>query len=193
MAERAITPSQTVGPFFHYCLTPRDYGFPGLIPANIADPAGGTPVRVEGRILDGDGAPVADAFVEIWQADGKGRYAHPSDPRGRNAAFDGFARVMTDKDGRFAFRTVKPGQVPGPGGRMQAPHLNVGIFGRGLLNRLHTRMYFPDEAAANAADPVLGLVPADARATLVAAPEAEGVYGFVVRLQGARESAFFRV
>lgn len=193
MADHGITPSQTVGPFFHYCLTPRDYGFAEIFATDIADPAAGTPIRVEGTILDGDGAPVADAFVEIWQADGQGRYTHPADPRARNSGFGGFARVMADKDGRFAFATVKPGPVPGPDGRTQAPHINVGLFGRGLLNRLHTRIYFADEAAANAADPVLALVPADARATLVAATASGGTYRFDIRLQGAGETAFFEV
>lgn len=186
------TPSQTVGPFFAYVLTPKAYGYPELATAAIATPdAAGERIRIEGRLVDGDGAPVPDAMVEIWQADGDGRYA--SGPRG-NAAFTGFGRTELDADGRFVFETVKPGAVPGPGGEPQAPHVNVGIFARGLLKRLFTRIYFGDEAR-NADDPVLRLVPADRRETLIATRDAGGApaYRFDIRLQGEGETVFFEI
>jgi protocatechuate 3,4-dioxygenase, alpha subunit len=191
------TPSQTVGPFFAIGLPWPDG--PLVVPA-------GTPgaVRVAGRVLDGAGAPVPDALVETWQADPAGRFAHPDDPRGpagrrspaaapgAPAGFRGFGRCPTDPQGRYWILTVKPGPLPalGQGGATQAPHLDVSVFARGLLGRLVTRVYFPDEPDANAADPVLaGLDPAG-RATLVAAP-ADGGYRFDIRLQGDRETVFF--
>jgi protocatechuate 3,4-dioxygenase alpha subunit len=189
MAERGITPSQTVGPFFAYCLTPEAYDARGIAGNAIATPdARGARIHIEGRVLDGAGEPVPDAMVEIWQADGEGRY-----PEGAgNAAFRGFGRAETDVEGRFVFVTVKPGPVPGPGGVLQAPHIAVSVFARGLLNRLATRIYFDDEPA-NAHDPVLALVPAERRHTLVARKEAEGVYAFDIRLQGEGETVFFEI
>jgi protocatechuate 3,4-dioxygenase alpha subunit len=131
--------------------------------------------------------------VEIWQADASGRYRHPDDPRGgaREPRFDGFGRVHTDAAGRFAFETVKPGPVPGSG-RPQAPHLVVGLFARGLLARLVTRIYFDDEAS-NAGDPVLACVPPDRRPTLIAASRGDGAYRFDIALQGPNETVFFDV
>jgi protocatechuate 3,4-dioxygenase, alpha subunit len=183
------TPSQTVGPFFHIGLPARATS--ELVPPDHADA-----VRIVGTVFDGNGEPVNDALLEIWQADRAGRYAHPEDTREeipREDGFKGFGRCATDADGRFAFVTVKPGPVPAPGRGMQAPHIDVSVFARGLLKRLVTRVYFPDEAEANDADPVLSAI-ADpqARSTLVAREE-DGALRFDIRLQGERETAFFSV
>src|SRR5690606_27162064 len=153
----------------------------------------GERIRIEGRVLDGDGQPVDDAMIEIWQADPQGRYAHPADARG-NKAFRGFGRcgTGTDADKRFVFDSVKPGAVDG----QQAPHVSVIVFMRGLLSHLYTRVYFADEAAANARDPVLLSVPAERRATLVAERRDDGgvaVYRFDIHMQGDRETVFFDV
>ena len=194
MTRRDITPSQTIGPFFAGALTLPEVhpgGFPG---SNLIDPSvSGQPIIIEGRVYDGDGQPVFDAMIEIWQADAEGRYAHPADSRSRaNATFVGFGRVGTDTAGRYTFTTIKPGPVPSVDGTVQAPHISINVFARGLLNRLHTRLYFPDEA--NTADPVLALVPETVRATLIAAlmDGSEGKrYRFDIHLQGERETVFF--
>ena len=190
-----ITPSQTVGPYFAFGLTPTDYDWNVAISNNLvtAD-ASGERIRIVGRVLDGDGAPVVDSMLEIWQADAAGRYAHPADQRAPpNAAFKGFGRVGTDREGRFCFETVKPGAVPGPGGALQAPHIAVVVFSRGMLTHVFTRIYFADEPA-NAADPILAMVPADRRPTLIARREdggAQPIWLFDVRLQGDGETVFF--
>jgi protocatechuate 3,4-dioxygenase alpha subunit len=181
------TPSQTIGPFFAVVLPWPDG--PDVVPA-------GTPgaVRIGGLVTDGAGDPVPDALVETWQADPAGRFAHPDDPRSPAiSGFRGFGRCPTDADGRWAVRTRKPGPLPAPGGGVEAPHLNVSVFARGLLNRLVTRIYFPDEAEANAADPVLASIadPA-ARASLVAVADGDGLR-FDIRLQGAQETPFLAV
>jgi len=192
MPER--TPSQTVGPFLHLGLAPAEYNFRPLFSPVLAGPGlAGTPIRIEGRISDGDGNGLPDALVEIWQADAQGRYAHPADGRALSSnSFRGFGRAPTDAAGEFYFATIKPGSVPGPGGRPQAPHINVGIFARGLLKRLFTRIYLAGEAM-NASDPILALVPAERRATLLARPDATraGVFRFDIRLQGEDETVFF--
>jgi protocatechuate 3,4-dioxygenase alpha subunit len=184
------TPSQTVGPFFAIALPIE--GGDRLVPDDDPDA-----IRIEGRVLDGAGEPVGDALLEVWQANPAGRYAHPEDVRDElplQPGFTGFGRVATDAEGRYALITVKPGPVPWPGGRVQAPHIEVSVFARGLLDRLVTRIYFPDEEAANAADPVLSAIehPA-ARATLVAEHAGEGRLRFDIHLQGDRETAFFDV
>src|SRR5438067_757135 len=182
------TSSQTIGPYLHIGLT-------WLVTDNLAAPGvSGEKVAIEGRIVDGDGIAVNDAVVEIWQANAQGRYAHPEDTQDKpfESAFKGFGRVTTDNDGVFRFTTIKPGRVPGPGGGLQAPHLNVTIFTRGLLKHLITRMYFPNESA-NDDDPVLARVPKERRMTLVAAP-IEGRSNSVrwdVVLQGENETVFF--
>jgi protocatechuate 3,4-dioxygenase alpha subunit len=189
------TPSQTVGPYFAYGLAPEQYGyaFKSLVGATLAgDDVEGERIRIEGRVFDGADKLVPDAMIEIWQADAKGRYAHPADPRGANAPFKGFGRcgTGTDPQSRFAFDTVKPGSPDGK----QAPHVNVIVFMRGLLLHAYTRIYFADEAAANARDPVLAAVPAERRATLVAERHATArgvVYRFDIRMQGERETVFF--
>jgi protocatechuate 3,4-dioxygenase, alpha subunit len=182
------TSSQTIGPFGHI-------GFDWLVVDNLVGPGvSGEKVVVEGRIVDGDGKGVGDAVVEIWQANAHGRYARPEDKQDKplEPGFRGFGRVETDDDGRFAFTTIKPGRVPAEGGALQAPHLNVTIFMRGMLKHLFTRIYFPG-GAGNAEDPVLASVPAARRETLVARPipgRADALRWDVV-LQGAGETVFF--
>ena len=189
---RGLTPSQTVGPFFHYCLTPAAYGYPEVVTNDLlTEDAAGERIRIEGRVFDGDGQPVPDAMIEIWQADGQGRYAHPADAGARlNTRFKGFGRAECDAEGRYRFTTVKPGPVPGPNGRAQAPHINVGVFARGVLNRLFTRIYFEDEAG-NASDPIFALVPEEARGTLIARRSGAAAYTFDIHLQGTNETVFF--
>ena len=176
---------QTVGPYFSIGLTP-------LYRAEIAD-AGveGERVQVRGVIRDGRGAPISDALIEVWQADTAGHYAHPEDARGSaaDAAFNGFGRIPTDAQGRFAFSTIKPGRVPMPDGRLQAPHLVVGIMMRGLLRLVPTRMYFPDDPA-NTDDPVLALVPSERRATLIARRDGDHLR-WDIHMQGPEEIVFF--
>ena len=190
------TPSQTVGPFFAYGLTPEQYGyaFASLAGPDLAvSDADGERIRIEGRVFDGEGKLVPDAMIEIWQADGQGRYAHPLDGRGSNAGFKGFGRVGTgtDPEQRYVFNTVKPGSVDG----QQAPHINVIVFMRGLLLHAYTRLYFSDEVDANARDEVLASVPADRRDTLIAqradGPEGVMVYRFDIHMQGDQETVFF--
>jgi protocatechuate 3,4-dioxygenase, alpha subunit len=194
----AITPSQTVGPYFAYGLTPTGrYAWKDTFGNNLVTPdASGARIRIEGRVFDGDGQPVTDAMLEIWQADAHGRYASPVDERApSNVSFTGFGRVGTDRDGGYRFDTIKPGPVPGPDGDLQAPHIVVAVFARGMLRQSYTRIYFADESA-NANDPVLALVPPDRRGTLIARyGEAGGhaVYTFDIRLQGEQETVFFEV
>jgi protocatechuate 3,4-dioxygenase, alpha subunit len=186
----APTPSQTVGPFFRL-------GLPDQGRCELVSPGDPHAVRLSGTVFDGEGEPVPDALLEIWQANRAGRYAHPEDTREQIAledGFEGFGRCATDAQGRYEFVTVKPGPVPGPGGRLQAPHIQVSVFARGLLKRLATRVYFPGEVDANGADPVLGSIDdPDERATLVAQEEADGALRFDIHLQGDRETAFFVV
>jgi protocatechuate 3,4-dioxygenase, alpha subunit len=186
------TPSQTVGPFFAFGLTARQYGydFDQIAGERIKrEGMNETPIRIVGQIFDGAGAPVSDALVEVWQADASGAYPDTSafaDP----TAFHGFGRSGTGsrKDGRFAFATIKPGGHDG-----EAPHLNVILTMRGLLLHVFTRIYFSDEEDANAADPVLALVPEQRRRTLIANRVGEGSYRFDIRMQGDEETVFFDV
>jgi protocatechuate 3,4-dioxygenase alpha subunit len=195
-----VTPSQTIGPFFAVGLIWPDG--PGVVPE-------GTPgaVLIGGRVLDGAGDPVPDALVETWQADPAGCFAHPDDPRGPAGGpwgqspgwspgatgaggFRGFGRCPTDAEGRWAIRTLKPGPLPAPDGGTEAPHLDVSVFARGLLGRVVTRIYFPDEAEANAADPLLASVPDPrVRERLIALPDSEGLR-FDIHLQGDQETPF---
>jgi len=189
------TPSQTVGPYFAYGLTPEQYGydFASIAGSTMADAdVEGERIRVVGTVLDGEGAPVNDAMIEIWQADAHGRYDHPADERGSNASFHGFGRcgTGTDPENRFMFDTIKPGAV----GDGHAPHLNVVVFMRGLLSHAYTRIYFSDEADANETDPVLARVPAERRRTLIAEREETGegvLYRFDIHMQGDHETVFF--
>ena len=196
--KKGLTPSQTVGPFFAYGLTPTsDYAWSDAFGNNLVTPdASGERIRIEGRVFDGDGQPVPDAMLEIWQADGQGRFADPQDKRALpNAAFRGFGRCGTNANGEYEFDTIKPGSVPYPDGKPQAPHILLAIFARGMLLQLYTRIYLDGEAA-NSADPVLALVPAARRGTLIAGREAgngNAVYRFDIRLQGDNETVFFDV
>lgn len=179
--ERPITPNQTVGPYFRI----------GLSHLYIADILGaGDHVTVKGRVQDGDRKPVDDAMLEIWQADANGDYVPAPDDHGRRIR--GFGRVATDANGVFQFVTTKPGRAPGPGGILQAPHLAVMVFMRGLLKHLVTRVYFPDEQS-NLEDPILNLVPAERRATLIANKTATNPSSLEwnVILQGRDETVFF--
>ncbi|MEO8006559.1 MAG: protocatechuate 3,4-dioxygenase subunit alpha [Betaproteobacteria bacterium] len=183
MDELIATPSQTVGPFFRI-------GMESLYTPDLA-PGAADRIAIHGRVLDGDGQPVSDAILEIWQANAHGKYAHPDDAQALplTPGFTGFGRVPTDTEGAFRFFTIRPGSVPGPGGGVQAPHLVVAVFMRGLLIHLLTRVYFPDEPS-NATDPVLQLVPADRRTTLVARRNGNELEWNVI-LQGDNETVFF--
>jgi protocatechuate 3,4-dioxygenase, alpha subunit len=163
------TPSQTVGPFFSVVLPWPDG--PAAVPAGAPGA-----VLISGQLIDGAGVPVPDGLVETWQS-----------------APDLFGRCATDVNGMFWFRTVKPPALPVPDGTVEAPHLDVSVFSRGLLQRLVTRIYFPDEPAANAADPVLSALPADDRALLTAVAQPDGTLRFDIRLQGDDETPFFAV
>lgn len=193
------TPSQTVGPFFHYGLPWKggadlvdqsDMGArPELFPEahyvlNLSAPTGtpaGAVIELTGRVFDGAGAPVPDAMLEIWQADAAGRYA--GEPDG-DPHFVGFGRAATAVDGRYRFRTILPGAI----GPSHAPHIALSVFGRGLIKRLATRVYFEGSTANDA---ILSLVPAERRATLIATVGEEGVWSFDIVLQGERETVFF--
>ena len=205
-ADRGITPSQTVGPFFAYGLAPKGrahwdpngtYSWKETVGDNLVTPdSSGEKIRIEGKIVDGDNVAINDAMIEIWQADAQGRYAHVRDDRARpNTKFIGFGRSATDKNGVFSFDTIRPGSVPGPNGKQQAPHIVFCIFSRGMLRQIYTRAYFSDEAA-NKTDPILSMVPAERRETLVARKESSGgqtVYRFDIRVQGDNETVFFDI
>ena len=186
--SRQATTSQTVGPFF-------SIGMCRAIKENLAGPGtSGERVVIEGRVFDGDGKPVPDAILEIWQANSHGKYAHPEDQQDKpvEANFTGYGRIPTGDDGKFRFTTIKPGQVPDLDGKLQAPHIVVSVFARGLLRRLVTRIYFPDEPA-NSNDFVLNLVETRRRDTLVAKKKAReaGALEWNVILRGANETVFF--
>ena len=181
------TPSQTVGPFF-------SIGLDRLNRADLSQGASGERVTIQGRVLDGDGQPIPDAVLEIWQADPDGRYHHPEQAGTPKDAtpFFGFGRIPTDERGQFSFSTIKPGPVHGPDGKPQAPHLQISVFMRGLLKQLVTRVYFPEEPL-NDSDMVLQLVPELRRQTLIAqrtGPQATTLE-WNVCLQGEHETVFF--
>jgi protocatechuate 3,4-dioxygenase, alpha subunit len=184
------TPSQTVGPFFHYAL-PYEAG-----PYLVSDKVEGEHITIEGLVTDGDGLPVTDALIEIWQANSHGRYNHPEDGQDKplDEQFGGFGRAPTDEQGMFRFYTIKPGAVPGLHNEMQAPHINICILARGVLKRIATRLYFADEAEMNRVDPVLNLVPEERRATLIAQRDpARPAYRLDICLQGENETVFFDI
>lgn len=184
------TASQTIGPFFRYCLTPESYGHAGIAGASLQAPGlKGEKIRIAGRIFDGAAAPVTDAVIEIWQADAEGTYPKTAEP----GKFAGFGRTGTDASGQFQFDTIKPGAVPGRGNAWQAPHIGIIVAARGMLGHVFTRLYFADEDAANAQDPVLTSVPENRRRTLIATRGADGVYRFDIYLQGDNETVFFDV
>jgi protocatechuate 3,4-dioxygenase alpha subunit len=208
------TPWQTVGPFFHYALPWRgaadlaggadlgaradlvpDGHFLLRAPAERG-PIAGERIEITGTLSDGAGAPVPDALIEVWQANAAGRYASPDDDRPAiplDPDFAGFGRAATSADGTFRFRTIRPGRVPGLGNTLQAPHLAVSVMARGILKRLVTRIYLEDGEGADD-DPILALVPAGRRKTLIARREADaGSYRFDIRLQGEGETVFFDI
>jgi len=186
------TATQTAGPFFHFGLVRPEW-------ADLTDDgkAKGDTIVLEGRVTDGDGAPLPDAIVEIWQANAAGKYGHPEDTQDKalDPHFRGFGRAFTDKDGVYRFTTVKPGAAPGRGNALQAPHIAVSIAARGLLHHLFTRAYFAGETL-NATDPVLSSIDDPAlQKTLVAAPNSKAngatVWRFDIILQGKGETVFF--
>jgi protocatechuate 3,4-dioxygenase, alpha subunit len=183
-----LTPSQTVGPYLHMVFgwtAERD-----IAPLGVP----GERMTIEIRLFDHDGLPLKDGMIELWQANAAGRYAHAEDTQDKplDTAFHGFGRASTDEAGRVLFHTIKPGPVPGLGNSLQAPHINVSVLGRGLLNRMATRIYFPGDAL-NDTDPVLGLVPAAHRATLMAELGTACAYRFDVHLGGPGETTFFQL
>lgn len=187
MADQA-TASQTVGPFF-------SIGMSRLNQTELAGPnVSGTRITIEGRVIDGEGKPVPDAVLEIWQANSHGKYAHEEDTQKKplDSGFTGFGRIPTDENGAFRFSTIKPGPVPGPEGKEQAPHIVASVFMRGLLRRLVTRIYFPGDAE-QAADFALNLIESSRRGTLIAKAIAgkPGILEWNVILQGPEETVFF--
>lgn len=193
MSTIPLTSSQTVGPFFSPALLREDARRNVLTGPETV----GERIRIEGRVLDGDGVAVPDAMVEIWQANAHGRYNHPTNngSTALDTSFLGFGRSGTAEDGSYWFETIKPGHVLFDDKRLQAPHICVTVFARGLLNHLVTRLYFEDEPT-NTLDPVLHYVPDDRRATLLARREQSSevvVYRFDIILQGSNETAFFNV
>lgn len=186
-ASPGPTPSQTVGPFFHYAL-PYELG-----PEVVGTRRAGA-FRLGGRVFDGQGEPIPDSMVEIWQADESGNFTQEQgiydspEPTG----FRGFGRSATSQDGGYGFRTVKPGRITAPDGTAHAPHIAMAVFARGMLRQAVTRVYFADEAVANANDPLLCGVDEERRDTMIAAPGDEG-YRFDVRVQGEGETVFLDV
>jgi len=182
----SLTPSQTIGPFYFGTLI-NGYRH-DLAPAGVA----GERIEVVLQLHDAEGAVVPDGLFEIWQANSHGRYNHPDDRRNLplDPNFDGFGRASTWTDGTSRFSTVKPGRVPWPAGGMQAPHINISIFARGVLNRLATRLYF-DGDPANEGDPVLRMIDASRRKTLVAKKDAEGAWRLPIHIGGPNETVFF--
>ncbi|MBV6634929.1 MAG: protocatechuate 3,4-dioxygenase subunit alpha [Mameliella sp.] len=196
------TPSQTAGPYVHIGLAPGAAGFDIYereLGWDIAGPnAEGERIRVEGLVIDGTGSPIKDVLLEAWQANSKGIYAHPEGGGAVEEGFRGWGRVITDFDtGEWGFDTIKPGKTPGRNGRIQAPHINLWVVARGINLGLNTRIYFEDEAEANAEDPVMNIIEWERRrATLLAKrSEKDGkvVYRFDIQLQGQDETVFFDV
>lgn len=187
-----MTASQTVGPYLHIGFNPLNKD--NLVGEGVT----GERVVIEGRAFDGFGKPINDGVIEIWQANAHGKYAHPEDKRDLplEPGFKGFGRIPTDNNGGFRFTTIKPGRVPGPDGKLQAPHIVVSFFARGLLKRVVSRIYFPDEAS-NAEDPVLKQVPPERRSTLIANKVSGGVLQWNILIQGdwhgQGETVFFDV
>ncbi len=183
------TPSQTIGPFFHPALLK---GGENIL---VDDETIGQHIRIVGTVFDGEGKPVTDALLEIWQADAQGFFNHPADPHNNQADrhFHGFGRTGTVNAGRFEFKTVKPGPVSGRDGQLQPPYINVRIFSRGMLIHTYTRLYFSDENA-NANDTILNSIRPDRRGTLIATCEETNdlpTYRFDIHLQGEQETVFF--
>lgn len=180
---RELTPFQPVGPYFHVMLRDEPLGVANL----ITDQTRGHHIGIEGTVLDGSGAPMTDALVEIWQADADGHYGPGRDG---DPGFGGYGRAATDDQGRFRFETIKPGRVVGPDGQLQAPHILVAVLAPGVLTRYWTRLYFDDESS-NETDGVLRLVPPERRGTLIARKAADRRYRYDVVIQGPGETVFF--
>lgn len=185
------TPSQTVGPFYSIGLTHREMN------TLVSDSTQGQRIGIEGQVIDGDGKPVPDAMIEIWQANAYGRYNHPEDKQEKplDGSFTGWGRSGTDPNGFYFFETIKPGPVPASEASVQAPHINMTIFARGMLVHAFTRIYFSDEPA-NESDPILNLINKKRRQTLIAARQEKNgktIYRFDIRLQGEGETVFFDV
>jgi protocatechuate 3,4-dioxygenase alpha subunit len=182
------TPSATVGPYLSIGLAWEDGPY-------VVGPDHPDAIWIRGTLFDGDGERVLDGMVETWQADPDGRFDHPDDPRGASACpgFRGFGRSQTVEGGEYAICTLKPGRLPDGDGGLQAPHIDVSVFARGLLDRVVTRIYFADEAAANAEDAVLTSLPDDAARRTLIATRADDGYRLDIHLQGDRETVFFAV
>jgi protocatechuate 3,4-dioxygenase alpha subunit len=194
------SPSQTAGPYVHIGLTPNFAEITGVYPEDLGirmvnDKTKGERVTIKGRVLDGTGTPLKDALVEIWQADADGLYNSPSEVRGSaDANFTGWGRCPSGmEDGVFTFETIKPGRVPYPDGRKQAPHITFWVVARGINIGLQTRMYFGDEEAANAEDPILARIEHRVRVPTLIAQREGNVYTFDIRLQGENETVFFDI
>jgi len=199
------SPSQTAGPYVHIGLTPNFSGIGGVYPHDLGSlpvdqAARGERIAIEGLVLDGAGTPLKDALLEIWQADAAGIYPSAADPRsGADPSFNGWARSPTDMTtGLYRFETVKPGRVPFKDGRLMAPHITLWIVARGINMGLQTRVYFADEAAANAEDPVLARIEHRERVQTLIAQRADQqsdmpLYRFDIRLQGPSETVFFDI
>lgn len=194
------TPSQTAGPYVHIGTTPNYLGTTGVYPedlgrAMVNDKTRGERITITGRVIDGTGTPLRDGLVEIWQADADGLYTSPTETRGTaDPNFNGWGRMPCDfETGVFTFETIKPGAVPFPDGRMQAPHVTFWIVARGINLGLNTRMYFPDEADANAKDPILARIEHKVRIPTLVAKQDGNVYTFDIHLQGDDETIFFDI
>jgi len=192
--------SQTAGPYVHIGCTPNFSGITGVYPADLGiamvnERTKGRRITVTGRVIDGTGTPLRDGLIETWQADAAGLYNSPTETRGKaDPDFTGWGRTPGDMEtGAFTFHTVKPGPTPWPDGRMQAPHISFWIVARGINLGLNTRMYFPDEAEANAKDPVLGRIEHRVRVPTLIAKQEGDVYTFDIHLQGDNETIFFDI
>ncbi|GHB40117.1 protocatechuate 3,4-dioxygenase subunit alpha [Pseudovibrio japonicus] len=194
------SPSQTAGPYVHIGCTPNFVGNTGIYKEDLGvrmvnAKTKGQRITVKGRVFDGTGAPMKDAMLEIWQADGEGLFNSPSETRGKaDPYFTGWGRQPVDMEtAEFCFETVKPGAVPFPDGRSQAPHINFWIVARGINIGLNTRMYFPEEEEANAADPVLGRIEHRMRVPTLIAKQSGDKYTFDIHIQGDNETVFFDI
>jgi len=193
------TPSQTGGPYVHIGLVPNFCAIGGLWAADLGatmvnDRTRGERITVTGRVLDGLGTPIDDAVLEIWQADAEGLYPSPTETRGdADPNFTGWGRCPADATGSYRFETIKPGRVPTPDGRRQAPHISFWIVARGINLGLNTRLYFGDETAANAEDPILGRIEHPGRRQSLIATRDGNTYRFDIRLQGPDETVFFDI